>query len=290
MTSNYGSLAAVLLDGGWEMRSMSIGGNKCGISLRHRHPRRLSIARAQDPFAAPGGADAAAGAVNGIPNLRLQVDAPQNWPAAVPRPRPRPPPGSLTLFTRTIPLIHLDTDARQLHLHEQPARTPLARPMRLLTQLLLPLALWVITLVPEWEVVRARAIRQRERSMRVLVGEMSTAPSPVVETTPLPDIDGYAQPREEGTDNTGEFDEEASQTGDANHLSGGNDGGLGAELRRNVVRIYPPGLNAVAKRYYERVMDRGEGIDWEEEREAQRAMGIGEEEEGDRGGMRMGVL
>lgn len=44
--------------------------------------------------------------------------------------------------------------------------------------------------------------------------------------------------------------------------------------------VYPEGLNAVAKRYYQRVMARGEGVDWEEEREAQRALGIPEEEEG----------
>jgi hypothetical protein len=52
--------------------------------------------------------------------------------------------------------------------------------------------------------------------------------------------------------------------------------------------VYPQGLNDVAKRYYERVVVRGEGVDWEEEREAQRAMGIPEEEEaGDGMGMRM---
>jgi hypothetical protein len=43
--------------------------------------------------------------------------------------------------------------------------------------------------------------------------------------------------------------------------------------------VYPEGLNDVAKRYYERVMARGEGVDWDEEREAQRAMGIPDEDE-----------
>jgi len=42
--------------------------------------------------------------------------------------------------------------------------------------------------------------------------------------------------------------------------------------------VYPEGLNAVARRYYARVMARGEGVDWEEEREAQRALGIPDED------------
>jgi hypothetical protein len=63
------------------------------------------------------------------------------------------------------------------------------------------------------------------------------------------------------------------------------EGGEGA--RQNV---YPEGLNSVAKRYYERVMARGEGVDWEEEREAQRALGIPEEEEGGGDEMRMRML
>lgn len=57
----------------------------------------------------------------------------------------------------------------------------------------------------------------------------------------------------------------------------GPDEAQGEGERENV---YPEGLNAVAKRYYQRVMARGEGVDWEEEREAQRALGIPEEEEG----------
>lgn len=48
--------------------------------------------------------------------------------------------------------------------------------------------------------------------------------------------------------------------------------------RRDRENVYPEGLNAVAKRYYERVMARGEGVDWDEEREAQRALGIPDED------------
>lgn len=54
----------------------------------------------------------------------------------------------------------------------------------------------------------------------------------------------------------------------------------GPEVQENVSPelVLPEGLNEEAKKYYQRVMERGEGIDWEEEREAQRAMGVGEEE------------
>jgi hypothetical protein len=54
----------------------------------------------------------------------------------------------------------------------------------------------------------------------------------------------------------------------------------GAEAEGQRENVYPEGLNAVAKRYYQRVMARGEGVDWEEEREAQRALGIPDEDEG----------
>jgi hypothetical protein len=53
--------------------------------------------------------------------------------------------------------------------------------------------------------------------------------------------------------------------------------------------ILPQGLNEVARKYYLRTMERGEGIDWEEEREAQRAMGIGRDEE-DAGGGFLGMF
>lgn len=79
--------------------------------------------------------------------------------------------------------------------------------------------------------------------MRVLVGELNTSPPGV----------GHVQ---EG---------------------GGEDAEVQAE--QNVELVLPEGLNEVARKYYLRTMERGEGIDWEEEREAQRAMGIGREEE-----------
>jgi hypothetical protein len=148
--------------------------------------------------------------------------------------RPDRPP-TLASTTAFIPLLHLRTDAAQLGHPTTDVRgtttsTPTRRqPSWIQTQFLLPFCLWFITLIPEWENIRARAIRRRERAMRVAVREATASAA------------------------DGEGEQE---------------------------NVYPEGLNAVAKRYYQRVMARGEGVDWEEEREAQRALGIPEEEEG----------
>ena len=210
----------------------------------------------------PGGAQPGAN----LPN-NVAADAPIHAPAAgvpplvVPngaaiRP-PRAHVSASSLFARLIPLLHLDIDSEHLHLEN--GRRPARQPPRILTQFFLPVALWVITLVPDWESARGRAIRQRERSMRVLVGEMSTISSPVEPST--------------------QSDAQTSQTE--------RDQGR-AEDRP--ARVLPPGLSVAATKYYRRVIERGEGIDWEEEREAQRAMGVGEEEDGQGDEMRMRML
>lgn len=188
-------------------------------------------------------------------------------------------------------LLHMDVDARQLHLplsstHSaldasdaqrtatDPARAEAIRrragrqPARLLTQLLLPVALWVITLVPEFEAIRARAIRKRERAMRVLVGEL-TANSP---ETGLGGVGAEVDP-------AAQF--EAAAVEDESE-------GVG---RLPVPRhVLPQGLGVVAGKYYVRVMQQGEGIDWEEEREAQRALGVGDEDADEGDGMRLRML
>lgn len=184
---------------------------------------------------------------NGGPQANGQLAAAVNGRAGVAGPA-RPP--TLASTTSFIPLLHLRTDAAQLghpttDLRGTTTSTPTRRqPPWIQTQLLLPFCLWFITLIPEWENIRARVIRRRERAMRVAVGEATAAAAAA---------DG--------------------------------DNGDGDVERENV---YPEGLNAVAKRYYQRVMVRGEGVDWEEEREAQRAMGIPDEDEaGDDMRMRM---
>lgn len=170
-------------------------------------------------------------------------------PPANPARTAQPP--SFAFATAFVPLIHLSTDSAQLGHPStnpgQPVRNPARRlPTRLQTQFLLPIALWFVTLIPEWETVRARAIRQRERAMRVVVGESTNASA----------AEGNA----------------SGDEGEREH-------------------VYPEFLNSVAKRYYERVMRRGEGVDWEEEREAQRAMGIPDEDAGGDGDeMRMRML
>lgn len=200
---------------------------------------RLNQERRRNQPAAPAaGAGVAANAGGpGIP-AQAAADAPVHAGAAV-RANHRRSPASNNLLASVIPLVHLDVDAGQLRLPTSPThreanhpvhpREAQRQPPRWLTQFCLPVLLWVVTLMPEWEAIRARAIRRRERTMRVLVGEMSAG----------------AQIVEEGAE---------------------------------ALRIYPEGLNPAAKAYYERVMARGEGIDWEEEREMQRALGVAEEE------------
>jgi hypothetical protein len=137
-----------------------------------------------------------------------------------------------------------------------------------LTQLLLPVALWVITLVPEFEAIRARAIRRRERAMRVLVGEL-TANSP---ETAVGEVGADVDPAER------------LEAGE------GEGGGEGAEPSQVPRHVFPQGLGVAAGKYYDRVMQRGEGIDWEEEREAQRALGVGDEDADEGDGMRLRML
>ncbi|ODN83358.1 hypothetical protein L202_01514 [Cryptococcus amylolentus CBS 6039] len=71
-------------------------------------------------------------------------------------------------------------------------------------------------------------------------------------------------------------------------LPAGGDAAGGAAGEDNVPApepVIPEGLAPVARRYYERVLSRTERIDWDEEREAQRAMGVGEDGEGGAGGI-----
>jgi hypothetical protein len=179
---------------------------------------------------------------------------------AAPSQTARVPPHTGNVMNAVIPLVHLDTDAEQLHLA---ARRPASRPSSIVTQLFLPVVLWFITLIPEWETLRARAIRQRERAIRVWVGELTTAR----------DAEERARQQAEGGEAT----------------IGAHEGGTETAA---ALPVLPEGLSDKAKRYYLRVIERGDGIDWEEEREAQRAMGIADEDErqADDEGMRMRML
>ncbi|OCF36425.1 hypothetical protein I316_01674 [Kwoniella heveanensis BCC8398] len=205
------------------------------------------------------------------PPVVINQDQPQANVAAnngnAPRPTPpRPRRNTTTTLASLIPRIHLATDSAELRLPPPSLNSPTSfsrptqirdRPMWVVTQLLLPIALWFVTLIPEWEAIRARAIRRRERSMRVLVNEMQPP-----------------QPPEQGEDRPGRVEDDTATPADQ---------GL-----RRTFRL-PDGMSECAKKYYLRVMERGEGIDWEEEREAQRAMGIEDEaEDGD--GMRLRML
>lgn len=233
-----------------------------------RQRRRAEPQRVPPPNANQPGDDAQ-GAVT--PDGQGQTDSDTPAPAGVAVPpgldRRRPRRTRVRNPLTTLGLVHLDTDRRQLLLSRSNSAPRLIgrrerQPPWFQTQVLLPIWLWLVTLVPEWEAVRARRIRRRERAMRIVVGERSALPSPVIPSVALPPVDGPAAglgvPAASGPDTA----------------------------RRHVLpESLSQGLNDAARKYYERVLQRGEGIDWEEEREAQRALGIAEEEDQPAGGI-----
>jgi hypothetical protein len=254
-----------------------------GMHRLHRERQVRGGAAAQPGIPRP---DGQGGVNDGIPP-NVAADAPIHAAAAAGaaggpgRPRIQRQRNPWTLLS----LLHMDVDARQLHLplsstHSaldasdaqrtatDPARAEAIRrragrqPARLLTQLLLPVAL------PEFEAIRARAIRRRERAMRVLVGEL-TANSP---ETAVGEVGADVDPAER------------LEAGE------GEGGGEGAEPSQVPRHVFPQGLGVAAGKYYDRVMQRGEGIDWEEEREAQRALGVGDEDADEGDGMRLRML
>ncbi|WWC89787.1 uncharacterized protein L201_004713 [Kwoniella dendrophila CBS 6074] len=177
-----------------------------------------------------------------------------------------------TLATSWIPRFHLLTDSEQLRiplatnlngeniLLSEPNRRN--RPSRIQTQFILPILLWFITLIPEWENLRNRMIRRRERNMRIVVGENQRQNQSSTAST---------------EQNPGEQSEQPSEE----------------ERLRQIESNLPAGLSERAKQYYLRIMDKGEGIDWEEEREAQRALGMNDNEENgnqEDDGMRLRML
>ncbi|WVW82843.1 hypothetical protein I302_104855 [Kwoniella bestiolae CBS 10118] len=198
--------------------------------------------------------------------------APVNANGAAQNQRPTLPRINRSNVTSYISRFHLSTDSRQLRLppsnltgNNELLPEPRSRPSWIETQLILPILLWFITLVPEWESLRARVIRRRESRMRVIVGENQR-----LSEAARSQQDGGA--RQEADENDGLTDEE--------------------RRRRDLVANLPTGLSQAARKYYLRVVERGEGIDWEEEREAQRALGVGEEDGngGEDEGMRMRML
>ncbi|OXC69167.1 hypothetical protein AYX13_02110 [Cryptococcus neoformans] len=167
----------------------------------------------------------------------------QQTPAQGNAPNRRHSRSSHSLTTSFAPLVHLSIDNSQLRIPPsstgQPnsfAPAPRTQPPRFQTQVLLPVLLWAVTLMPGWETTRAKLIRMRERRMRALANVINPEQS---------------QPREGA--------EQAPETQREPEL--------------------PAGLSGPARAYYLRVLSRGDAIDWDEEREAQRAMGVGEEQD-----------
>lgn len=177
-----------------------------------------------------------------------------------------------------VALYNLDVDNRQLRLpssvldtppvvNGMPGPTPVpelrrapsTRPGWFKTRVLLPLYLWVLTLVPDFEMRRARAIRQRERAIRALVTERRQQ------------IDRQQPQSQRGQQG------QQGQGGQGQGQQGGN-GEHGTHGAQNSLWL-PEGISPIARKYYERVVARPESIDWDEEREAQRALGLPDEEQ-----------
>lgn len=172
---------------------------------------------------------------------------------------------------------HLDVDRRQLRLPrssvEQASRTaggpappahqniaprlrhaPSSRPAWWMTQIFLRIYLWFITLIPAFEVQRARTIRRRERAMRAVITGLNpevpvtAAGVPLVEETPAQEDQAQGE-------------DQATPSAAAREL------------------VFPDSISPAARAYYARIAGTPEAIDWEEERDAQRAMGIPDEED-----------
>lgn len=264
------------------------------LRLEARQRAAAAAAAAQDGLPA----DQAHDALNGI-----AADAPAHVRDALRAaglPAGRPARAQRRGLLASLALLHMDTDSRQLHLPRSSLHSALdqasaqrratnindpdriaayrrragPRPPWIVTQLLLPVALWVITLVPALETIRAKAIKKRESAMRVLVGELTAAQA----ATEAAEAAAAAEP---ATESTGDHHGESAQPA--------------APAQADAPRppVLPVGLDNVARKYYARVIARGEGIDWEEELEAQRALGVGGEEDQrqrDGEGMRLPVL
>ncbi|WVQ78569.1 hypothetical protein IAT38_000655 [Cryptococcus sp. DSM 104549] len=202
------------------------------------------------------GAGAGAGArQNGAAPANILPEPPFPFPQAgrARNPFSLPPVPSFSF----LPTVSLSIDNAQLRLPPPslsptttPAPAPRRTPPRAWTQFGLPVLLWVVTLIPGWEAARAKAIKERERRMRVLVGEMRAAAAASAAAA--------APPQTEGAEDSNASPAPAVEEPQIN---------------------FPPGISLAAQKYYTRVMARGEGIDWEEEREAQLAMAAVEEDE-----------
>jgi hypothetical protein len=139
-----------------------------------------------------------------------------------------------------------------------------------------------VTLVPEWEALRSRAIRNREREMRVWVGELSKEAAEASRVAAEQAKAAAGASESEATEAGAGIDPEVGSSTKVGTSPNPHDstGSMetGADATGNSEQepptILPDGLLPEARRYYLRVIAKGEGIDWEEEREAQRAMGV----------------
>lgn len=259
-------------------------------------PVRAQMEHGQAPE--EGGGQGAAAAAAAAPNGAALPAHPAtfNNPTQTQNQNQNPNQTTTTNPLEALAHLHLTADARYLQLPLGPSgeaqlttTRPRARPAQIITQALLPIYLFFITLVPVLENMRAGAIRRRERAMRVIVGELNP---------PVPAVPGVAA-RVDDTANavagSGTGTGAGSITGEvagavqglqAVRAADGIDPGEAEhqqeqEQAAEPITILPQGLDETGIKYYHRVLLKGEGIDWEDEREAQR---IAEAEFGGGGG------
>lgn len=129
------------------------------------------------------------------------------------------------------------------HIPDNDRSLPLAPPMAnwFFRHIALPVWLLIASTTPAFEFRRRAAIRRREEHMRLLVQKLTRD----ARTQQL--MSSQATQSEAGT----------TQPPDDS---------------RRQPNVLPRGLSDIARRYYQRVLARGEAVDWEEERAAQEEM------------------
>lgn len=144
------------------------------------------------------------------------------------------------------------------------------------TQLVVPFVLWFVTLVPAWDVARRQEIRRRENEIR----ESSRVILEVAERD-LAQLKTLREQAEQGQlpKEQLEAEERALRESGMDIETGHGPWSKPVKLPNDDKKYaIPTNLSPRAERYWLRVLAKTEGIDWEEEREAQERMG-GEEQD-----------
>jgi hypothetical protein len=200
-----------------------------------------------------------------------------------------------------VPRFHLPTDNSILNLRHRPIVAPTGDPTSrdlllatmfpaigtrlpqgqrlswMRTYVFIPFILWFVTLVPSWEVIRRREIRQRENEIRkssdVLVKDAERD---------LEQIKKHRELAEQGKVPREQVDAEERALREAGlNLETGH--GLWSRPisleGHDKKYAIPTNLSPQAERYWRRVLAKGQTVDWDEERDAQERLARGNEEQ-----------